>query len=258
MLIVCPGRRDKEPADIAAALEAMHGLGLIAWDRCAATVQFPPSFYKHQTYITEKRRNAAQPEPPTEPTDETAADQRSTAQNGAPPREDAQNTASFKSSFSSSSSSSVSESTGPNGPDGESPPDDPPTPIPKPRTPKQLASDRLHERRMELYGAYCAGVGIKPDSMAWRQAEQRSFRELKPVLDEPELTGEAMEQLSHYTAIAYRWRKGKTTPAVVEVLAAWVEWEQLGRPAEPPVEGPNSRGAGSGITATYEFLKESS
>ena len=39
MLQVCPGRRDKSPEDIAAALNAMVTLGLIVWDRGSATIE---------------------------------------------------------------------------------------------------------------------------------------------------------------------------------------------------------------------------
>jgi hypothetical protein len=133
--------------------------------------------------------------------------------------------------------SSGDKITGPNGPGGDSPPE-----TQKPRTQKQIESDRLYERRTALYAAYCSGVGIKPDSLAWRQAEQRSFRELKPVINEPELTPEAMESLSLYTAKAYQWRKGRATPTVAEVLAASAEWESLGRPVEPPAAKVNGRG----------------
>lgn len=86
LMQVFPGRRDKEPEDVAQALAAMAELGLITWDDCGC-VRFPASFYKHQTYISAERREVAE-------TAQNAADQRRSAQNGA----------SFKSSFSSKSS----------------------------------------------------------------------------------------------------------------------------------------------------------
>lgn len=106
LMRVCPGRRDKEPDDVAAALAAMDALGLIAWDRAASIVRFPDSFYRHQTYITEKRRGSAQPSAPAEGCGETAANQRTSAQNAA-----SRAPASF------SSSSSVSSSVSPSGED---------------------------------------------------------------------------------------------------------------------------------------------
>lgn len=117
LLVAMPGRRDKEPEDVANALGAMDRIGLIRWDRERGVAHFPESFYKHQSYITEKRRYAANsaqpsenipsaPEPP-----HNSAQQRTTAQNSesrqnapVPP----QNRASFSSSFSSSSSLSSS------------------------------------------------------------------------------------------------------------------------------------------------------
>lgn len=60
MLSVVPGRRDKDVADVEAALAAMHDLGLIIWHREAKIVEFPPaSFYKYQTYIPKGKRRSA-------------------------------------------------------------------------------------------------------------------------------------------------------------------------------------------------------
>ena len=61
LMTVIPGRRDKSAEDVAAALEAMQGAGLIVWD--GATVWFPSeSFYGYQTYIkAENRRQTPNP-----------------------------------------------------------------------------------------------------------------------------------------------------------------------------------------------------
>jgi hypothetical protein len=86
LMQVFPGRRDKQPEDVAHALAAMVELGLITWESCGC-VRFPSSFYKHQTYISADRREVAE-------TAQIAADQRRSAQTAS----------SFKSSFSSKSS----------------------------------------------------------------------------------------------------------------------------------------------------------
>lgn len=59
MFMVIPGRRDKTDKDVSAALQGMHELGLIHWDREQMIIYFPTSsFYKYQTYIkTSNRRN---------------------------------------------------------------------------------------------------------------------------------------------------------------------------------------------------------
>jgi len=59
ILMVVPGFRWKSEEDVEAALAGMHELGLIEWDRAAALIRFPESFFKHQQYITEKRRAEA-------------------------------------------------------------------------------------------------------------------------------------------------------------------------------------------------------
>lgn len=69
MMIVMPGRRDKEPEDIQTAIDAMLVEGLILHDPDNRNaLMFPPkSFYGHQTYIKEERQrktpqNSATPE----------------------------------------------------------------------------------------------------------------------------------------------------------------------------------------------------
>lgn len=74
MLRVMPGRRDKSTEEVGAALTCMAEIGLIVWDREANRIAFPPdSFYKHQSYISEERRNRA-------------AERRTSANNGADER----------------------------------------------------------------------------------------------------------------------------------------------------------------------------
>ena len=85
LMRVCPGRRDKEVADIQAVLDLLLKMGLI--ERCADVrrLRFPTkSFYKYQSYITEARRGApeaAQDVEEIEPTAQISANQRTAAQN---------------------------------------------------------------------------------------------------------------------------------------------------------------------------------
>lgn len=110
MYEVMPARRDKEAADIEAALCLLHDRGLIDWDPEARTVSFPAeSFYKVQTYITDERKRRATNQPETPPDPEPP---QGSARNSADERTSPQNTASFTSSSSFSpsvrSSSTVS------------------------------------------------------------------------------------------------------------------------------------------------------
>lgn len=100
LFAVCPGRRDKESKDVAAALAAMDGLGLIEWD--GEHVAFPAdSFYKYQTYVAGDRRRSDQGKRPKTP--QNSAERRRTPQV-------AQNAASVLVSSSVSVSSSASKS----------------------------------------------------------------------------------------------------------------------------------------------------
>src|ERR1019366_1144653 len=86
LAIVVPLRRDKCESDIEAALIAMQDEELITWDREAGIVIFPPTFFKHQSYITEKRRaEASIPEitHKSPPIDTLRDNQRKLAQNSA-------------------------------------------------------------------------------------------------------------------------------------------------------------------------------
>lgn len=94
LMTICPGRRDKTAEDITQALQAMHDLDLIVWDRAANVVQFPTSFYQFQSYI--KARMPAQPVDTPSPASDNSANQRKSAQNAS--------SFSFSSSLKSSSS----------------------------------------------------------------------------------------------------------------------------------------------------------
>jgi hypothetical protein len=108
---------------------------------------------------------------------------------------------------------------------------------PKPRTPKQQASDALFERRSAFYGAYCRGLGIQLDSTADRSGRNRAFKELKPVLDAVDISPPEFERLTRYAKAGYTWRQANTTPSVGEVLKASTEWEAAGRPDAPETNG---------------------
>jgi hypothetical protein len=60
LMTVMPGRRDRQPEDVADALALMADAGLIIWEHGAERVAFPESFYRHQTYISAERRRTAQ------------------------------------------------------------------------------------------------------------------------------------------------------------------------------------------------------
>lgn len=86
MLSVVPGRRDKDVADVEAALAAMHDLGLIIWHREAKIVEFPPaSFYKYQTYIARDKRRTTPISTQQRETPELTDEQRAPATNAASP-----------------------------------------------------------------------------------------------------------------------------------------------------------------------------
>lgn len=111
------------------------------------------------------------------------------------------------------------------------PPKPEPSHIPKPRTDRQKAADVLYERRFAIFEAYCRGVGMHPESVSGQQSKSRSLNTLTvPILDSPECEPGVVEALTIYTVSAYDWRHGKKTPSLAEVLAAFPEWDQAGRP----------------------------
>ncbi len=76
MMLVMPGRRDKDPKDIEAALGLLEAEGLFElWSRVTGTIYlWPATFYRYQTYIKPANRR-------TEAAD--AVEQRKTPQNTA-------------------------------------------------------------------------------------------------------------------------------------------------------------------------------
>jgi hypothetical protein len=80
---VLPGRRDKDTADVIAAIEAMLTAELLeGWDREKGIIYFPvESFYKYQTYIPEGKRRKWRygsapipvPQPPAQNSDKSGS-----------------------------------------------------------------------------------------------------------------------------------------------------------------------------------------
>lgn len=78
---VIPGLRDRTDEDVAAALRGMHDVGLLIWD--GEQCWFPAeAFYKHQTYIADKRRVFDQPKRRKPP--KNAAKRRTAAKSAKP------------------------------------------------------------------------------------------------------------------------------------------------------------------------------
>lgn len=109
----------------------------------------------------------------------------------------------------------------------------PPKPA-KPPSPAKLAADRLYDRRLPIFLAFCRGLGIEPDGMAANQRKGPSLQTLTPaLLDTPECVPEVVEPLTRYATAAFQWRAGRTTPSLAEVVSAFPEWDGAGRPAAP-------------------------
>jgi hypothetical protein len=253
MFIVCPGRRDKQPDDIREALAAMEDLGLISWDIENGIVEFPESFYKHQTYITEKRRTDAHKSAPSKPQPHEPERSDPPAQNSADQRTSeniAGNGALFSSSLSSLSSlsSSVSVSDVPAEPATHaSPPQpDPPEPLEPDRpltpsrTPKQLAADIAFQRRKGLYDAWCRGIGLDPDGDESAVGRDVAFRNLKPIVPEASPSIQDFEACTAYL-VSQDWRTDPPSiPQVIQGFAAWVSKDRPEK-AESKVSQISSR-----------------
>lgn len=113
---------------------------------------------------------------------------------------------------------------------------------PKTRTEKQKVSDAIYERRMLIVAAYFRGLGVEEGTLPWNQRKGQALAALTPViLESPECVPEIIEPLTRYTKAAFQWRNGKKTPLLVEVLAAFAEWESEGRPDHPPPKAINGR-----------------
>jgi hypothetical protein len=76
LMLVAPGRRDKDPNDVEAALALLDAEGLFElWSRATATIYlWPEAFYRYQTYIKPSNRRVESA---------STADQRKTPQNTA-------------------------------------------------------------------------------------------------------------------------------------------------------------------------------
>lgn len=223
LLIVCPGRRDKEPEDIANAVDAMVDLGLI--ERSDGDLAFPSSFYSHQTYITAQRRTAAQGSPTPEPINDPDEGQRTSAQNSADQRTSkkvAENAAyagvpvrarpQFSSSVSSSSKSSLSVSSEGEGKQAGADAPNPAPPETKP-TPKPKAT-RIPD------------PFVVTDEMREWAAEKRM---------PPDLVDYETERFEHY----YRAEPGlKGTK--LDWPATWKNWllRDFGKPNVTPIRRP--------------------
>jgi len=129
---ILPGRRDKSPEDVQAALDGMAALGLIE-PTGDGRLMFPPvAFYKYQTYIKDRNKHGGevapqtpQPPPPSQPEQTDRANQRKSAQTTVSP------------SLTSSPSFSPSLSHS-----GETPPLPPTPPPPTPLRPVAAPPDR--------------------------------------------------------------------------------------------------------------------
>lgn len=111
------------------------------------------------------------------------------------------------------------------------PPAPPPPKEPKPRTERQKAADELYERKMVIVAAYFRGLSIEEGTLPWTQRKGSALSAITTaVLNSPECVPEIVEPLTRYTAAAFQWRHGKKTPALNEVLMAFAEWDQAGRP----------------------------
>lgn len=163
---ILPGRRDKSPEDVQAALDGMAALGLICGTD-DGRITFPTkAFYRYQTYIKDRNKHrdddppddapkAAQPAAPSQPTPTDTAKQRTSAQN----------TVSPSLTFSPSFSPSFSDP-----PSGDTPPI-PPTPLrpvaaPPDRPAKEPASFAIFWQAWPKKEARAAALA------AWRKVPQ--------------------------------------------------------------------------------------
>jgi hypothetical protein len=132
------------------------------------------------------------------------------------------------------------EGTPPVVPQPDAPKTEPPQKPEKPRTDSQKRSDAIYERRFAIFEAYCRGLGIDPESMPGTQRKGPSLSTLTvQILDTPECDPATIEALTRYTFSAFQWRNGSKTPSLREVLAAFPEWDQQGRPDHVPGKSPN-------------------
>jgi hypothetical protein len=119
---------------------------------------------------------------------------------------------------------------------------EPPEPVnqpepPKPRTPKQQASDVKHERRVELYAAWCRGIGLDPESDEAEVGRKVAYNQLKPMVDAETPTPEDFEACTRFLGTE-DWRN--TPPTIPDVMRKYGPWAAAGRPEKAK---PRSIGA---------------
>lgn len=119
----------------------------------------------------------------------------------------------------------------------------------KPRTARQEASDRRHERRLELFAAYCRGLELDPGSEDAQVYRDRAFRELKPVQDHPAPSPADMEACTRYLT-AQPWRD--EPPKIPQVLGSYAGWVAKGKPDQPE---PNDRASPGSRHRSHDDLE---
>lgn len=107
--------------------------------------------------------------------------------------------------------------------------DAPPQP-PKPRTARQLASDRQYERRLALFASYCRGIGLDPDSGDASVGRDIAFRDLKAIVNQDAPTPADFERCVRYMA-AESWRE--TPPSILQAVKGYSGWAAKGKPDKP-------------------------
>jgi hypothetical protein len=109
----------------------------------------------------------------------------------------------------------------------------------RPRSDKQQASDAAFERRVALYGAWCAGVGIDPNSEEARVGRDIAFRHLRSIVTKPVPTPEEFGACTRYLA-SQSWRDDP--PSIPQVIQGYGRWVGQGRPKRAsPRPMPTSR-----------------
>lgn len=109
-------------------------------------------------------------------------------------------------------------------------------PQPPQRTPRQIASDRKHERRLALFGSYCRGIGLDPDSEDATVGQQIAFRDLKAIVNQDAPSPEDFERCVRYMA-AESWRE--TPPSILQAVKGYSAWAAKGKPDKPEPKNTN-------------------
>lgn len=227
-------------ADVDAMLDALAARSFIArYKHGAARYIQIVNFDKHQN----PHKNEAEstippmgegepvvPERPAEPPVDTANNPVNT---GNPP-EHRTSTVQAPESHSTNRADSLNSDSHDSGLLEDSAPEKPAQPV-KPRTPKQIESDRKHQRRLVLFESYCRGLGIDPDGDEALVYRDRAFRELKPVVDKPAPVPDDLETCTRWMSLQ-SWRD--QPPTITQVLGAFAGWASKGKPREPEESKP--------------------